>query len=226
MRIGAVWINVRPVADVVRWNRDQDRHEFHPLALTGSVALKPGQETHVEIPLVADPERFDAACDGMVGQGSELRLPDRVAGEHVFVMPADPTLHLVSGLIGQHLDAVVHESDACPFLGPGLDLRQSAALVLHDLMSPATVHEEHDRIGLIENRLVLGPTVEHKLNVDVGDILQAFGQQLHAGIEFMHAGRVRRLSRDQDDLSCLGDGRNRDEHRADQQDKREHSIQG
>ena len=72
-------------------------------------------------------------------------------------------------------------------------------VALDHRMAAAAVHEEDDDLP-VEDRLVLGqpPVDEHRL--DAGDLCQALGQQLAAGVELVFAGAVAGPAGDQDDL--------------------------
>src|ERR1043165_2138485 len=66
-------------------------------------------EAHVVIPLIAEVERLDAARDGVVGNGAEMRLKYRVHRIIQLEVAADPVEHLLMPLLGGRLDAVMIE---------------------------------------------------------------------------------------------------------------------
>ena len=47
---------------------------------------------------------------------------------------------------------------------------------------------------------ILRPAVEDDFDLQIRNVFQALGQQLHTRIEFMHPGRMRRLAGNKDEL--------------------------
>ena len=77
----------------------------------------------------------------------------------MLVVTADPFAEFFSCLFGDDLDAEVHEAEPDPFVGPGVDHFHASARFLNDLMAGTAVHVKDDRIGIVEDRFVGGPTV-------------------------------------------------------------------
>lgn len=118
----------------------------------------------------------------------------------MFVMTANPSLELLTRLISEHLDAVVHEPKTDPLGCPLVNDLQTSALLLNDFVPSPSIHEKDDGIRIGEDRFVLRPAVEDNVRLDVGNMVQALGQQLDTGVELVHAGWMRRFSGHQHDF--------------------------
>ena len=75
---------------------------------------------------------------------------------------------------------------------------------LDDRVTTPSIHEENDRAGTLEHRLVLGPASRDKHRLDPRHLAQAFGHQLAACVELVLTPAVARPARDQHDLGGLG----------------------
>src|SRR4029450_758114 len=105
MRIGSRRIDVGSVANRLVGRGDEDRREFCPGDALLLISRASADKSHIEIPLVFRGEGLHAPRNRMTGQYGELRLPYRIAREHVLVMTADPALELIAGLIRDDFDA-------------------------------------------------------------------------------------------------------------------------
>ena len=79
MGIGSFWINIRPIANIVRRGRNQNRGELHALRLGRFISCNVGYESHVEIPFVFDRERFHAIRNWVLRELQEVGFPHWIA---------------------------------------------------------------------------------------------------------------------------------------------------
>ena len=108
---------------------------------------------------------------------------------------------LLAGLLGDGFDAVVHAADADAAFHPLVDFHESFAVVFHGFVAFAAIHVEDDGVRAGEDGLVGGPAIEDGFDFHSGGSLrEALGEELHAGVELVHARRVGGLAGDEDEL--------------------------
>jgi len=198
--------------------------EVHVIDSGGLGRIEAVGETHVEVPFVADFERFDSAADGVFGEGFEACIPDGVAGPLMFVVSADPACEFGTSAILWYFDAEVHaaESDTA---GDEF-FEQLQAIFLDGRVSGTAIGEDDDGSGVSEGGFVRDPAHFVSFDGEVGDLLESFFEEDCAGAEFVHHGRVAGFSGDEDQfagrvaaaggLQCDGAGGNRGQHEADE----------
>ena len=198
--------------------------EVHVIDSGGLGRIEAVCETHVEVPFVADFERFDSAADGVFGEGFEACIPDGVAGPLMFVVSADPACEFGTSAILWYFDSEVHaaESDTA---GDEF-FEQLQAIFLDGRVSGTAVGEDDDGSGVSEGGFVRDPAHFVSFDGEVGDLLESFFEEDCAGAEFVHHGRVAGFSGDEDQfagrvaaaggLQCDGAGGNRGQHEADE----------
>ncbi len=181
-----------PVARLVVGPGDDDgRDPLH---------LRP--EADVEVPLVGQGERLDAVGDRVAGQAVDIGLPVGVGREPALVVAADPVEELGTALVLGDLDGVVQAHEAHALVHQLLELVEVVALD-HGMLA-AAVHEEDERAGAVEDGLILGPAAGDDDRLDAGDLAEALGEQLAAGVELVLARPVAGPAGDQYDLGGVG----------------------
>lgn len=165
----------RPFAALVVGLGDDDRG--NPLHF--------GAEAEVEIPLVADRERLDAAGDRVFGEAFDLGDPvgiGRVAGLVIAVEPVD---EFVAGRPLGDLDRVMHavESDVLADEFPD-DFQMVAP---DNGMASAAVHVEDDRGRAVEDMFIVRPAAGGEHGVGPRDVARALLEQLRAGVVLLYS---------------------------------------
>ncbi len=169
----------------------------------GSDALHPGDETHVEIPLVADLEGLHATGDGVGGEGLEIGIPMGVDRPVPFEVAAHPLEELAAGLSLGGLHRVVQAGQATAVLQ--FHVEPIEVLVGH--VPAAAVAVEDDGIGVLEDlgiaRPVLGE-VDGGLDLVAHVLVELPGEEEASGPVFVLAIAVAAVARHEDDLLFLG----------------------
>ena len=111
-----------------------------------------------------DRERLDAPGDRVLGQALDFGHPVRVGREAGLVIAADPVQELVARLPLGDLDGVVQADQAHALVHQLLERLE--VVPLDHRVAAAAVHEEDERAGTVEDRLVLGPAAgdDHRLD--------------------------------------------------------------
>jgi hypothetical protein len=88
-------------------------------------------------------------------------------------------------------------------------------------MAAAAVHEENHRLGVVEDRVILGPATGDENRLNTWNFAQTLGEQFAAGVEFMIPWTVTRPTRDKDDFGRVRRGFREKRRRELQTDKTE-----
>ena len=81
-------------------------------------------------------------------------------------------------------------------------------LLSDERVATAAIGITEDRIGIVEDRVVLRIAAVHHFDLDLLHVGQALGQQLDAGVELVVAGAVAHRTTDEHQLLGLGFGSN------------------
>ena len=146
----------------------------------GGDAFHVGDETHVEIPFVADRKGLHAAGDGVIGEGFELGIPVRVDGVVWLKIAAHPLEKLVAVFALGGFDAVVETGEAAAFFQG--DVESFEVVVGH--VAFAAIAIENDGVGVFDGGDVGRPVLgELDFGVDAvgGVFVELIGEEEGAG---------------------------------------------
>ena len=183
--------------DYVEWrNGGENRSDaFHVLA-----------ETHVEIPLVIDAERFDSVGDWVVGKCFEFGSPVRINGFVELVVAAHPTKEGVARFAVDSFDSVVEAANANAFGLKGVD----GSDVIVSYVPIAAVAIDDDGVDAFEKLFVRWPAgvffVVVYRSVDFeATFVEQFRKEKRSGVVLMGIVAVAFLSGYEENVCFVGE---------------------
>ena len=164
----------------------------------GELARVVAAEAHVKVPLVIRAEGLHAIADRVPRQFLEVRVPVRIHRPVRFEETAHPVERLRPALVRRIFHRVVEADEATAAVHR---LRDALEMVALDHRMPAAaVGINHHGVRLCELLLARPLRVEMHLGRDLRRALsETLREELDAGVVFVLARPVRRLSGDQDD---------------------------
>jgi hypothetical protein len=162
-------------------------------------------ETHIQIPLVVDAERFDSVGDWVVGKGLEPGSPVRIDGFVELVVAAHPAKEGVTCFAVDSFYAIVEATYAYAFGLKGVD----SSDVVVGYVSIAAVAIDDNGVDAFEKLFVRGPAgvflvVVHG-SVDLESaFVEQFREEKRSGIVLMRIVAVAFLSGDEEYVCFVG----------------------